>query len=88
MKPSTPLARGHLVAGAHAVLGLEVDEHVGVAEALADGVLQLVGGAVRVLEAGPVAELDVQVDVAPRAGLTASQLGEPDDPARASERKP
>src|SRR5689334_20134938 len=52
-----PLARGDLLARAHAVRGLEVDEHVGLAQALADGVLEHVGRAVRVLERGARAEL-------------------------------
>ena len=57
------LARRDLLAGAHAVLGLEVDEHVGRAEAVADGGLEPVRDAVGVLERHAGAERPVQVDV-------------------------
>jgi hypothetical protein len=40
-----------------------VDQHVGVAEPRLDQVLELVRGAVRVLERGSRAELHVHVDV-------------------------
>ena len=61
------LRAGELLAGAHAVLGLEVDEHVGPRQSGRDFVLQLVRGSMSVLERRAGAELHVQVDVAARA---------------------
>src|SRR4051812_36417144 len=63
-----------LLARADAVLGLEVDEDVGAAQAVADRVLQLVGDGVGVLERGAGAELDVDVDVAARARTAGAEL--------------
>src|SRR3954454_24466957 len=66
--------RADLLARAHAVLGLEVDEDVGSAEVAADRVLQLVGDRVGVLERGAGAELDVDVDVAAWARAAGAEL--------------
>ena len=67
--PAIPGSRGRPGAGQHLsrphpVLGLEVDQHVRAPNAGRDQVLELVGGAVGVLERGPGTELDVQIDVA------------------------
>ena len=67
--------------GRDLVLGLEVDQHVGAAGARGDLVLERVGGAVRVLERRPGAELDVEVDVAARARAAGAQLVVADDAA-------
>src|ERR1700730_17778746 len=65
-----------------AVLRLEMDEHVGAAHARPDLVLQLVRDGVGLLQRRAVAELHVQVDVAPRASATSAQLVVADHPAR------
>ena len=64
------------------ILGLEVNQDVGADQSRGDLLLELVGGAVGVLERGPGAELDVQIDVAAGAGPPGAELVIPDHPAR------
>ena len=50
------------------VLGLEVDEHVGVAQALLDRGLELGAHLVSAFQRRAFAELHVEIDMAPAAG--------------------
>src|SRR5215216_5369437 len=74
LRSHAPAGHRDLLARADAVLGLEVDQDVRALEAVADRVLECVGDAVGVLERGARAELDVDVDVAARAGPARAQL--------------
>ena len=74
---------GISVPGRTLVFGLEVDQHVGVAQARLDRVLEQVGDRVGVLQRGARPELHVQVDVALRAGAAGAQVVEAGHSARA-----
>src|SRR5258708_38048143 len=71
--------RPDLAPRSHAILGLEVDQDVRVAEPLADLVLEHVRRAVRRLERRAGAKVKGQVEVAARAGAARAQLVPADD---------
>ena len=74
-RPTLAARRPQLLAGPHPVLGLEVDQHVGAARAAPrSGPGARARSGARSSSEVPRAELDVQVDVAPRPRATRAQL--------------